>query len=112
MPPWPLSPGASTDEHKPAALADHLGLYEQGYRHIACDPVQLAASDACQILHVAITGMLGYHPRIESDTIEQLERMTRRSNEVERTHTDDKAVDLNDVRRKARDDMIELDTAL
>lgn len=56
--------------------------------------------------------MLGYHPRIESDTIEQLERMTRRSNEVEPTHTDDKAVDLNDVRRKARDDMIELGTAL
>jgi hypothetical protein len=32
--------------------------------------------------------------------------------ELEQTRTDDQSVDLDDVRRKARDDMIELDTAL
>ena len=77
VPPWPLNPNASTDEHNLAALADYLGLDKRGYEHIACEAVQLAASDEYQILHGAITGMLGYHPRIGPDTIEDLQRMTR-----------------------------------
>jgi hypothetical protein len=76
-PSWPLNPNISTDEHNLAALCDYLKLDERGYRSIACETVQLAATPEYQMLHGAVTGMLGYFPTIGEATIRWLEQMTR-----------------------------------
>jgi hypothetical protein len=72
IPSWPLDPTRSTDERNLYELSEHLGLDESGYRQIVVDALKLTCTPAFDQLFVAITGMLGYTPRIDSELLERL----------------------------------------
>jgi hypothetical protein len=69
VPSWPLNPDASTDEHNLDALADWLGLDREGYNEIRGEALNLTLDPFYQSLHVAVSGMLGYFPRIGPELI-------------------------------------------
>jgi hypothetical protein len=77
VPSWPLQPNASTDEYNLDALAEYLGLDEKGYRQIAREALELTCSPDYYMLHQAVSGMLGYFPRIGPQMIARLDRLTR-----------------------------------
>jgi len=81
VPSWPLNPNASTDEYNLHALAEYLRLDERGYNKIAGEALALTLAPEYQMLHVAITGMLGYFPRIGPAMIDRLYRMVREARE-------------------------------
>jgi hypothetical protein len=78
VPSWPLNPNASTDEHNLDALADYLGLDREGYNEIALDALNLTLDPLYQSLHVAVTGMLGYFPRIGPELLDRCVGIARR----------------------------------
>jgi hypothetical protein len=71
-------PYASTDERNLHALAEYLGLDREGYSEIALDALNLTLDPFYQSLHVAVTGMLGYFPRIGPELIGRLVGIARR----------------------------------
>ena len=77
VPSWPLNPAASTDEHNLHALAEYLGLDREGYNEIAREALNLTLDPFYQSLHVAVTGMLGYFPRIGPELIGRLVGIAR-----------------------------------
>ena len=77
VPSWPLNPGASTDEYNLDALADWLGLDREGYNEIAHEALNLTLDPLYQSLHVAVSGMLGYFPRIGPELLGRLVGIAR-----------------------------------
>ena len=77
LPGWPLETHRSTDEANLAGLADYLGLDSRGYNDLKYDALKLTLDREYQSLHIAITGMLGYTPRIGPELIGRLVRIAR-----------------------------------
>jgi hypothetical protein len=77
VPSWPLNPSASTDEHNLDALAEWLGLDRKCYDEVALEALNLTLDPFYQTLHAAVTGMLGYVPRIGPRLLARLEGLAR-----------------------------------
>jgi hypothetical protein len=80
VPSWPLNPNAST-EYNLHALAEYLGLDERGYKRIAREALELTCRPDYYMLHQAVSGMLGYFPRIGPHMLARLQRIARDASE-------------------------------
>jgi len=78
LPSWPLNPNASTDEHNLATLADYLELDSRSYDDVRFEALKLTLDRDYKMLHVAITGMLDYTPRIGPELSGRLVGIARR----------------------------------
>jgi hypothetical protein len=78
VPHWPLDEHAdTTDERNLWALADWLGYDRSDYHEVLTDAIELTLTREYQMLHMAVTGMLDYTPRIDAVLFEQLHEITR-----------------------------------
>jgi hypothetical protein len=77
LPSWPLDPNASTDEHNLHALAGYLRLDSPSYSDVTFEALKLTLDRDYKMLHVAITGMLDYTPRIGPELLGRLVGIAR-----------------------------------
>lgn len=72
IPKWPLSKHRSTDEYNLAVISEALGLEKRDYDKVLHEALKLTCNREFERLHVAVTGMLDYVPRIGPELLDRL----------------------------------------
>ena len=79
IPRWPLSHTNTSDEHHLALIVEHLDLNASEYSDLVLEAIRLTLKPAYQHMHVAITGLLDYTPRIDRRLLHELTRTIGRT---------------------------------